>query len=46
MNALLTLINRVQEPIFRALAALIRGLTAFLARVLRRGKHRSWRKQS
>jgi hypothetical protein len=44
VNALLALINRVQEPIFRALAALVRGSTAFLARVLRRGKHRPWRK--
>lgn len=44
MNALLALINRVQEPIFRALAALVRGVTALLAKVLRRGKHRPWRK--
>jgi hypothetical protein len=44
VKALLALINRVQEPILRALAALMRGVTALLARVLRRGRHRAWRK--
>jgi len=43
VNALLAVINRIQEPVFRILAALIRGLTALLARILRRGRHRPWR---
>jgi hypothetical protein len=44
VNALLALVNRIQEPVFRILGVLTRGVTALLARVLRRGKHRPWRR--
>jgi hypothetical protein len=46
LNALLAVVNRVQELVFRILGALVRGVTALLARVLRRGRYRTWRKGS
>jgi hypothetical protein len=44
VNALLAVVNRVQVAVFHVLDVLTRGVTALLARVLRRGKHRAWRK--
>lgn len=44
VNAFLAVINRVQGVTFRILEVLIRESTALLARVLRRGRYRTWRK--
>jgi hypothetical protein len=43
VNVFLAVINRVQEPVLRFLAAAVRGATALMAWILRRGRHRPWR---
>jgi hypothetical protein len=44
VNAVLRVINWFQTLIFRILGELVRAATAFLARVLRRGRFRAWRR--
>ena len=43
VNTFMRLINWFQTLGFRILGAVVRGATAFLARVLRRGRFRPWR---
>ena len=38
VNVLLRMVNRLQEPLFRIVGTVVRGVTALLARILRRGR--------
>jgi hypothetical protein len=46
MGLLLRVANAVEGVAFRLLGALVRVVTASLARVLRRGRFRQWRREA
>jgi hypothetical protein len=43
VNLLLRAVNWVERLTFRILGVVVRAVTALLARILRRGRFRSWR---
>jgi hypothetical protein len=45
VKLVLRVVNAFERMAFRAIGALVRGLTGFLARVLRRGRFREWRRE-
>ena len=44
VNAVLRVVDWLQIWGFRILGGLVRGVTGFLARILRRGRFRPWRR--
>jgi hypothetical protein len=44
METVLRVAERVEKWLFRLLDPLVRGVTALLARILRRGRFRAWRR--